>query len=491
MATTMEAPPPQPQPLAVVKQLNFGEETHPELKPVGGAQNFQEELKMAEEQPSYESFKEACRKIVQVTEERFETIRSCAATAAASGTGEGALRSMRDQFRSLKGSFVSLDTKEAFIDALMAGRPDGTESSLLTQAQSATSQSADELRKSKKRKEEITEEIKETIALLCEEYQDFGSVKNELETCLAKLNESMTAYDKAFEDYTHYANKAKLPKEKLRQSISEAKALEAEKEQRKARQDSELQEAEAEIQALQERIHAKKSELKEYETSESKSDKAKGWEERLEEQKEWLKSQIEVVTKISGITILDVSEAELHISMKTEPDPSLFESLKLKDCKALEEDLETVEHEICIGIDSARQTISSLRVTPNDVPYEDLLQNLKDSEYVPALVHAINARVASYKVREAYMNHFNAAGLGVQVETTDSLEISCKKSYKNGTTINVCMPRDWPQSSSKLILQTNDNQLNGLVDEFHASDVADSSLTVAFNYLDTKLNNSL
>jgi chromosome segregation ATPase len=486
---TMEAPPPQPQPLAVVKQLNFGDETHPELKPVGGAQNFQEELKLAEEQPSYETFKEACRKIALVTEERFATIRSCAATAAASGTGEGALRSMRDQFRSLKGSFVSLDTKEAFIDALMAGRPDGTESTLLTQAQSATSQSADELRKSKKRKEEITEEIKEAIGLLCGEYQDFDNVKNELESCLARLNESMSAYDKAFEDYTHYSTKAKLPKEKLRQSISEAKALEAEKEQRKARQDSELQETEAEIQALQERIHAKRAELKEYKkTSESKSDDVKGSEERVKEQKQWLKSQIEVVTKISGITILDVSETELHLSLKTEPDPSLFESLKLKDCKALEEDLETVEHEICVGIDSEMQTISTLRVTPNDIPYEDVLQNLKDSEYVSALVHAINARVASYKVREAYMNHFNAAGLGVQVETADNLEISCKKSYGNGTTINVCMPRDWPQSSSKLVLQTNDNQLNGLVDEFHASDVADSSLTVAFNYLDTKLN---
>ena len=46
----------------------------------------------------------------------------------------------------------------------------------------------------------------------------------------------MAAYDESFEEYTALSNKAsKFPKDKLRQSIAEAKALEAEKVQRKAR----------------------------------------------------------------------------------------------------------------------------------------------------------------------------------------------------------------------------------------------------------------
>ena len=481
-------------PLAVVKQLDFtntnSKDAVPEeLKPVQQASSvFGDVLSRARDQPSQETFKEAFKKIVEVTDERFQRIRSCGANAAASGTGEGALRSMRDQFRSLKGSFVSLDTKEAFIDALLAGRPDGTESSLLTQAQSATSQSADELRKSKKRKEELAEEIKEAIRLLCEEYEEFSEVKEALQVQLGKLDESMAGYDRAFEEYTHYSNKNKLPKEKLRQSISDAKSLEAEKEQRKARQESEVQEAEAEMQALEERIKSTKSKLVEYESAESKSDVQNLEEKRLMESKKWFESQIQTISKVSGLTILDVSDSEIHISMKTEPDSSVYQASKFEGCKSLEEDLETVEHEICIGIDSTTQTVSSLTITPSNVPCDDLLENFKGSDYIPALVHSTIARIASYTVRAAYLKNFKEAD--VHTRTLENMDIACKKSYASGTTIELILPFNWPESGSKLALQVagGGENFGALVDEFKASTVANGSLSSAINHLDQKLS---
>ncbi|QDZ18802.1 hypothetical protein HOP50_02g13060 [Chloropicon primus] len=481
--------------VAVVKQLDFtGEDGGPmEMIPVQKASEaLKTELENVRENPSHESFQQAYAKIVEITEERFEQIRKCAANAAASGTGEGALRSMRDQFRSLKGSYVSLDTKEAFIDALMAGRPDGTESSLLTQAQSATSQSAEELRKSKKRKEEVADEIRGTLEVLCEEYKDFARLKAELGAVLEKLNASMTAYDEAFETYTKYSNNAKLPKEKLRQSIAEAKSAEAEKEQRKARQESDVQEMEAEVEALEERMNAVRSKLREYESAETKSDIEDLEERRLQEHKEWLQSTIEVIGKVSGLRILDVSDSELHISVRTEPDAAAFAAAKFEGCEYLEGELETVEHEVCVGISSADQVISAMRMTPNDVPCQDLLENFKGTDYIPAFVHAINARIASFKVREAYIKSLDADALNVEVRwpvsVSDKQDVGFKKVYNGETAIELVMPCDWPQSAAKLTLETNNKALDAMVQEFNASSVAEGSITAAVHHLDGKLN---
>ena len=475
--------------VAVVKQLDFtAEEGGPaEMVPVQLASAIlASELAEAKENPSYESFQQAYAKIVELTDGRFERIRQCAANAAANGTGEGALRSMRDQFRSLKGSYVSLDTKEAFIDALMAGRPDGTESSLLTQAQSATSQSAEELRKNKKSKEECAEEIRAYLEALCEEHGEFESLKAELGKCLDRLNSSMKAYDDAFEDYTAHSAKTKLPKDALRQSISQAKASEAEKEQRKARRETEVQDAEAEVQALRERVEAARSELRAVESAETKSDVETAAEKRLGEHKEWLRQTIGTVGRVSGMKIAGVGESELRVSVTTEPDAKAFDEKKLDGCEMLEQELETISHEVRIGIGSA-QTIESLEVSPDDVPFADLLESFRGSDHVPALVHAVNGRICGFKVREAYIKCLDADQLGLHVDTVGAgHDVSFKKSYDNGAAFELVMPAEWPHSGSRLTLRAEDK---GLQEEFNTSGFAEGSVTAAVQRLDARLAN--
>ena len=86
----------------VAKQLDFyGDEVPAEMKPVRQARDLAE-VRDAQDKPSYESFKRAFDKIVEITEERFDTIKRCAATAATTGGGEAGLRRMKDHFRSLK-----------------------------------------------------------------------------------------------------------------------------------------------------------------------------------------------------------------------------------------------------------------------------------------------------------------------------------------------------------------------------------------------------
>ena len=86
----------------VAKQLDFnGEEVPVEYKTLQKV-TMCDELKMAQEKPSLESFKTAIDKIIEATESKFDTVRQCAANTAAGGGGEGSLRRLRDHFRSLK-----------------------------------------------------------------------------------------------------------------------------------------------------------------------------------------------------------------------------------------------------------------------------------------------------------------------------------------------------------------------------------------------------
>ena len=483
--------------VAVVKQLDFtSEDGPPELVPVQPASfALKSELENVKENPSNESFQEAFSKIVELTEERIERIRKCASNAAAGGTGDGALRSMRDQFRSLKGSYISLDTKEAFIDALMAGRPDGTESSLLTQAQSATSQSADELRKCKKQKEKVSDEIRELIEKLCAEYENFEDLKAKVAASLAKLNEAMAAYDESFEEYTALSNKAsKFPKDKLRQSIAEAKALEAEKVQRKARQETEIQEADAEIQALRERIAAARSELKQVQSAAAESNKTEEEqttvEARLLSHETFLKDTIAAITEVSGISINRVTETDLELCIKTEPDSGAFASNKLSGCtRSLEEDLETAEHEVTIGISQETQCIDTATMVPSDCPFADVLGDFWGSDCVPAFVHAVIARVGACKVRQAYLKNADLAAMGVEAQggedAANRAETILSKRYASGRTIQIAMPCSWPQDGAKLALRECSEDLK---EDFSKSGAAEGSLKAAIDYLDAKLN---
>ena len=269
-----------------------------------------------QENPSYESFQQAYAKIVELTDGRFERIR-CAANAAANGTGE-ALRSMRDQFRASR--VATLASTRRRPSSTRPWRAGPTERSHpCSRRPSPRPRSPPRSQEKQEEQEECAEEIRAYLEALCEEHGEFESLKAELGKCLDRLNSSMKAYDDAFEDYTAHSAKTKLPKDALRQSISQAKASEAEKEQRKARRETEVQDAEAEVQALRERVEAARSELRAVESAETKSDVETAAEKRLEEHKEWLRQTIGAVGRVSGMKI-GVGESELRIDATTEPD---------------------------------------------------------------------------------------------------------------------------------------------------------------------------
>ena len=472
-----EAPQASGDAVEVAKQLDFyaGDDVPSELKPVVQASTL-DELKAAQATPSYETFKSAFDKVVEVTEARIEAVKSCAAGAAASGGGEGALRRLRDHFRSLKGSFMSLDTKEAFMEALQAGRPDGTESSLLTQAQSATAQSAEELRRNKRRKSELNDNITETIEGVCEEHAAFDAQKSALAAILSRLDSAMRAYDDAFAEYNACGPNAsaagagsKDKEEGLRDAIAEAKRGQANREQRLAQQRSQAREVEAEVEALRARVASARAQLADASAASAGSPPT-AKKHRMEAHKTWLREQMAVMAAISGCAIVAASERALSLRLTTRADDAglamLASSPGQSAAATLLEGKEFC-HTLAVEISATLPpTVASVTLRATNAgealpPHADLVRAAVGAapSCVPALVHALRARLASWHVRPLLLAALpGALPQGAQAEVGKggseggATEVAVRLAAGTDAVARLSVPLDWPRQGAKLQL---------------------------------------
>ena len=434
------------------KRLSFGgAAAHAVELPPETTEQHLAELARAVQAPSLASFRGAGAALEGLTNSKFDmVVRVARENGATSGPSE--LQRLKEEFRSLKATFQELDTKEAFIDALEEGRPNGTELEVLQNARDAAAESAQALKRVKQDNADLKEELEFLICNVCEEFERYNRSKAELADCLSHL-EGVEAQKQAKLEEVHRAAGGKR-KEACEEELAAILAEEAELEARVADKGAECDALAREVGGLERDIADVEAHVELAARTLEQARRAQEQGSKLRQNYEWAEAFAGVLEEISGLAILEHGPQSLKLRMRTYPAPAPDHWEYLPQVH----DLPPVEHELTLklaGAGAGGGTVVGVEVFPDTIPMRDVLEATVGHCGPDTVVREVQARVASYTTRLALLKAAAQArpvrwGFSSKLPKETCVSIS----FPGGCEVVLDLPYWWPEGGTELAVHS-------------------------------------
>jgi len=438
---------------AGAKRLSFGDVTNhgAGATVTAGTAKHLALVAAAAREPSAGALGAAAASVAARAEERFGKVLEVGREQGPTGGG-AALGRLKGQFRSLKAEFQELDTKEAFLDALQEGRPDGTELGVLQVAREGACESATELRAAKTANAQLREELEDLICRVCDGHREHEEVRARLEAALGELRECDERRTALEAEYGAQGSDAAVIEVQLAElerreveTATEVGAYEAEAERRAG----ECRELEGRVARLEAEVEAA-----EEAAAEARERVTQG--ERLQESLAWADALGGVVEDISGLRLLERGDGLLKLGVRTypAPPPNTWEY-----CRALE-GLPPAEHVLTLRTEPGSERLAACELSPPGVPLTDVLvpilgaaQGVGSQSPLSEVVREVQARVAAHLTREALLKAL-AVSRPVRWGTASRLlrESHVSVSFPGGVEAILDVPLWWPDCGAGIQL---------------------------------------
>ena len=293
--------------------------------------------------------------------ERFEHVRSVAIDQA-EGNGEGDAARLRQHFQGLKSNYVQLQTKDGFIKKLNSNQLPTEEECDALEEEVKNGKAS--IKSTKTINQQTSDDMINVIKDLANTYESFVAESNFLRK---QIDEIATSEEIRNNEVTGEGPNVEECESLLSKLRTQSKATISDVQKR----EDDIKRLEREIAMAQLRIDSLQVEaagLRKAGGAESMKDAER---RRQQKSEEWCDSMTRFLSKISGVTIVDISDCEIILS--------IIAKTKKYDCS--------------IQIHKTSGTIENIALEPCDIEIKDIQEAVMETRHVDAAVQEIRQKI--------------------------------------------------------------------------------------------------
>lgn len=328
--------------------------------------------------PSYDSYCRALEQLSAFTSQRFVKVEA-AAGSRGDLSGDNNLKVVKRQYDSVKNTYMNLDIKDQYTDALLEGHPLENATERLNDAEDAIGSHAAILRANKDRVRQAEGQLAGQIGDLAKLCTKFGTAQGAAETSLQNLadleQQAIDPLPPPGEGLDEAECRAMLASESAQAQALEASLASSEAEMSELR--AAVAAEEDEVAALRAQVQAEEAMLQ----SRQAADHAPGM-ARFEEYLEWCEEHAALVSELSGVSLLSVDRDAIRLRINTIVD--------LSNTGAKASGIAEVDHLLLAHMDPVSGRLMEAEAVPSDMPMDRMLAQADGS--LSLLVHALQAQ---------------------------------------------------------------------------------------------------